>query len=260
MKRKRQIWILVLLIAVICGCLMIPVYNYYTPASERAVYTCEQPQDDTLRIAMIGDSWVFLHYPYNDTLKNLISQKTGRPVKVSAYGLCGKTSKEVYHSFFNDQTMQALLKQGADYCFISVGINDTYKKIGADYYAQSTSYILRFLIQNNIKAILLEIPDYDIYYAYEHQSTEKKFLRQLSMLVTGSKLDCREDYRQALMRQMQETGIEKQITIFQFPYSMEYYQPDRMHLNNKGYQLLDSCIASVLMASYEGYWQYNYQL
>lgn len=242
MKRKRHIRILVLLIAVICGCLMIPVYNYYAPASERTVYNCERHQDDTLRIAMIGDSWVFLHYPYNDTLENLISQKAGRPAKVSAYGLCGKTSKEVYYSFFNDQTMQALMKQGADYCFISVGINDTYKKIGAHYYAQSTAHILRFLLQNNIKPILLEIPDYDINYAFEHQTTEKKLFRRLSMLVTCSQLDCREDYRQELMRQLQETGIDKQITILQFPYSMEYYQPDRMHLNNKGYQLLDSCI------------------
>jgi lysophospholipase L1-like esterase len=138
--------------------------------------------------------------------------------------------------------MQALMKQSANYCFISVGINDTYKKMGAHYYAQSTAHILRFLLQNNIKPILLEIPDYDINYAYEHQTTSKKLLRQLSMLVTCSHLDCREDYRQALMRQLQETGIDKQITILQFPYSMEYYQPDRMHLNNKGYQLLDSCI------------------
>ena len=260
MKKNKHIWIPLLLIAIICGYMAIPAYNYYAPPSEQDIYTCQQNSDDTLRLAMIGDSWVSFHYPFNYTLENLISQKAQKPVKISAYGLCGKTSKEIYHSIFNDKTMQDLLKQGADYCFISIGINDTYKKIGADYYAQSTSYILRFLIQNNIKPILLEIPDYDIYYAYEHQSIEKKFLRQLSMLVTGSKLDCREDYRQALMRQIQETGIEKQITILQFPYSMEYYQPDRMHLNNKGYQLLDSCIASVLTASYEGYWQYNYQL
>ena len=242
MKKKRHIRILILFFAVICGCLMIPVYNYYAPASERAAYTCEQHQDDTLRIAMIGDSWVFLHYPYNDTLGNLISQKTGRPVKVSAYGQCGKTSKEVYYSFFNDQTMQALIKQGADYCFISVGINDTYKKMGAHYYAQSTAHILRFLLQNNIKPILLEIPDYDINYAYEHQTTGKKLLRQLSMLVTCSQLDCREDYRQALILQLQELSIVNEISILHFPYSMEYYDSDRMHLNTKGYQLLDSCI------------------
>ena len=247
MKRKRHIRILVLLIAVICGCLMIPVYNYYAPASERTVYNCERHQDDTLRIAMIGDSWVFLHYPYNDTLENLISQKAGRPAKVSAYGLCGKTSKEVYYSFFNDQTMQALMKQGADYCFISVGINDTYKKMGAHYYAQSTAYILRFLLQNNIKPILLEIPDYDINYAYEHQTTSKKLLRQLSMLVTCSQMDCREQYRQALMLQLRELGIENEISLLRIPYSMEYYNADRMHLNAKGYQLLDSCICECLL-------------
>lgn len=225
---------------------MIPVYNYYAPASERDIYTCEQHQNDTLRIAMIGDSWVFLHYPYNETLENLISRKKKRPVKVSAYGLCGKTSKEVYNSFFNDQAIQSLLEQGADYCFISVGINDTYKKMGANYYTQSTAFILRFLLQNNIKPILLEIPNYDINYAYEHQTTSKKLLRQLSMLVTCSQIDCREEYRHALIHQLQDLGIENHIIILRFPYSMDYYEADRMHLSDKGYQLLDSCISESL--------------
>ena len=136
MRKIKSIGFIAILVFICIG-LLIPAYNYYAPATERPAYTCQQYQDDTIRIAMIGDSWVFFHYQYNDTLVDLINQKTGKPVKVSAYGLCGKTSKEIYQSFFDDQIMKALLEHGADYCFISVGINDTYKKMGARYFSKS---------------------------------------------------------------------------------------------------------------------------
>ena len=242
--RKNKIILLIMTLVLICIGLAIPVHNYYNPASERSAYTCQQHQDDTLRLAMIGDSWVFNHYPYNDTLASMIRQIIKKPTIVSAYGLCGKTSKEVYQSIFEDQTMRNILEKGTDYCFVSVGINDTYKKMGAKYYAQSSINILRFFLKNNIKPILLEIPNYDINYAYEHQTADRKLFRQLSMLLTRSELDCRQEYRQALAHELVKTSIGEQIQIIHFPGTLEYYKSDRMHLNEKGYHILDSCIAN----------------
>ena len=94
--RKKESILTFCAFVLICIGLMIPAYNYYAPASEHPTYTCQQHQDDTLRLAMIGDSWVFNHYPYNDTLASMIRQIIKKPTIVSAYGLCGKTSKEVY--------------------------------------------------------------------------------------------------------------------------------------------------------------------
>lgn len=242
--RKNKIILIILALVLICIGLAIPVNNYYTPASKRPTYTCQHHQDDTLRLTMIGDSWVFNHYPYNDTLAFIIRQKIKKPAIVSAYGLCGKTSREVYQSIFEDQTMRNILEKGADYCFVSVGINDTYKKMGAKYYAQSSINILRFLLKNNIKPILLEIPNYDINYAYEHQTADKKLLRQLSMLLTRSELDCRQEYCQALAHELVKTSIGEQIQIIHFPGTPGYYKSDRMHLNEKGYHILDSCIVN----------------
>ena len=242
--RKKESILTFCALVLICIGLAIPTYNYYAPASERPTYTCQQHQDDTLRIAMIGDSWVFNHYPYNDTLASMIRQIIKKPTIVSAYGLCGKTSKEVYQSIFENQTMRNILEKGTDYCFVSVGINDTYKKMGAKYYAQNSINILRFLLKNNIKPILLEIPNYDINYAYEHQTADRKLFRQLSMLLTRSDIDCRQEYRQALAHELVKTSIGEQIQIIHFPGTLEYYKSDRMHLNEKGYHILDSCIAN----------------
>ena len=248
MRKKKHIWIIAICVFICIG-LLIPAYNYYAPATERPAYTCQQYQDDTIRIAMIGDSWVFFHYQYNDTLADQINQKTGKPVKVSAYGLCGKTSKEIYQNIFDDQIMKDLLEQGADYCFISVGINDTYKKMGANYYSHSTICILRFLLKNNIKPILLEIPNYGIHYVYEHQSFDRKFLRQISMLLTNSKIDCIKDYQQSLLQVLCKENLDNKIIIIRHTWSMENYKTDKMHLNNKGYKALDSCILSCIMKS-----------
>ncbi len=222
-------------------------WKYYGLATERASYACLHHQDDTLRLAIIGDSWAHLHQPHDSLLQQTISKQTGRSVKVNSYGLCGQTSKEVYQSMFNDEGMHRLLSEGADYCFISVGINDTYKKIGANYYAHHTCMILRFLLQNGITPILLEIPDYDIAYTYEHQTLQKKLLRQLSMVITGSALDCREDYRQALRKAMETQPLMSgTVIIANQHWDRSLYIADRMHLNSRGYQVLDSIIANQL--------------
>jgi len=248
MRKIKSIGFIAILVFICIG-LLIPAYNYYAPATERPAYTCQEYQDDTIRIAMIGDSWVFFHYQYNDTLVDLINQKTGKPVKVSAYGLCGKTSKEIYQSFFDDQIMKALLEHGADYCFISVGINDTYKKMGARYFSKSTICILHFLLQNNIKPILMEIPNYEISCVYIRQTICRKLIRRLSMLITNSSVDCIEDYRQTLMRELCKESLDNQIIILRHTWSIGQYQTDRMHLNNIGYKALDSCISSCIITS-----------
>jgi lysophospholipase L1-like esterase len=149
---------------------------------------------------------------------------------------------------FNDRGLRRQLSEGADYCFISVGINDTYKKMGADYFAHHTCLILRFMLQNGITPILLEIPDYDIAYTYEHQTVRKKLLRQLSMGITHSTLDCREDYRQALRTAMEEERLASSIVIIANQHwDASLYAADRMHLNKRGYQVLDSLIVKHLL-------------
>lgn len=224
-------------------------YNYYADVPERAPYPSQYHNDDTLRVILIGDSWTCYHHEHDAHLSQLLQDLTQQPVTVVSYGLCGKTSKEIYQSLFNDNGMRQLLTRGTDYCFISVGINDTYKKTGAASYAQHTLQTLRFLHTNHITPILLEIPNYDIEFAFERQTTPRKMLRYLSMLLTGSSIDCREAYRKALHETIQSNGISRDLLLIPpQPWSMNLYQHDRMHLNNQGYHILDSCIAHMILS------------
>ena len=226
--------------------------QYYGLASRQPSYSCEHPSADTLRIAFIGDSWAFLHQPYDDSLALTVSRQTGHPVKVCSYGLCGMTSKEVYLSMFQDTSLRRLVSQGVHCCIVSVGINDSYKKMSPDYYVYHTLLIARLLIDNGITPVLMEIPCYDVALAYERQTAIRKLLRRLSMLVTGSPIDCLAAYRQTLRSSLQVQQLSSQVLLLPaMPADWSLWQPDRMHLNEKGYARLDACIATILSNAQE---------
>lgn len=246
-------WIIVLTLAVSSlGCIVIgyAFYNYYTPSTERRAYIIPHHNDDTLRVAYIGDSWAAMHKGYDCILAQIIEDSIHQPVKVSSFGIHGKTSKEIYESLFENQSMHTFMMQGYDYCFISAGINDTYKKMSTDYYKKSMDHIIRFLLINHIHPIILDIPDYNIVKAYERQRTAHKTLRRISISVTGSQINCKQTFRNALSDLINENS-EWKISILKYQewnsdYQNDlklYYLSDGMHLNKKGYNRLDSCIA-----------------
>ena len=156
---KRWLIILPLAIFSLC-CIAIgyAFYNYYTPPTERKAYIIPHHNDDTLRVAYIGDSWAAMHKEHECILAQIIEDSIHRPVKVSSFGIHGKTSKEIYENMFDNQGLHQFMMQGYDFCFISAGINDTYKKMSTDYYKKSMDHMIRFLLTNHIHPIILDIP------------------------------------------------------------------------------------------------------
>lgn len=227
------------------------LYNYYAPPTEREAYIIPRHHDDTLRIAYIGDSWAAMHKEHKCIIAQMIEDCIHRPVKVSSFGIHGKTSKEIYHNLFENNEMRSFMMQGFDYCFISVGINDTYKKMSTDYYKISMEYLIRFMLTNHISPVVLEIPDYDISKAYDRQQPTRKFLRKFSTLITRSQMDCKQIFRITLEELVSNNNYRHQINVIKFQewnndYNEDlksYYMSDGMHLNQRGYLKLDSCIA-----------------
>ena len=185
----------VLLSLIVLVCLSIYVgrkfYIYYSPAKEKTFFRTIQHHDDTIRIAYIGDSWAFGHHDHSCVIAQLIEDSLHRPVTVESYGIGGLTSKEIYNALSETDSFKHFMKKGYNYCFISAGINDTYKKMSTLYYQKSMDCIIRFLLANNIHPIIQEIPDYNIERAFEKQKTSNKIIRHLSMFVNDTPLDCR---------------------------------------------------------------------
>lgn len=245
--------LIILLIALITTCIIIGVklYSYYAPAQLRPPYRTVQHHNDTIRIAYIGDSWAFGHKFHDCKIADILSKELSRPVCVSSYGIGGLTSKEIYHALFELENLRCFMERGYDYCYISAGINDTYKKMSTAYYKNSMDCIIRFLLTNKIHPIIQEIPDYNIDKAYDNQKPDKKFIRQLSMFINHSKLDCRQDFRDALDELINEKDYNDKISVIRYKsWNNDYendlnilYLNDGMHLNKAGYQVLDSMIA-----------------
>ena len=246
-------WLIILLIIITITCIAIgyAFYEYYTPPTEREAYKIPRHHDDTLRIAYIGDSWAAMHKEHECIIARMVEDSIHRPVKISSFGIHGKTSKEIYDNLFDNKDMHSFMMQGYDFCLISAGINDTYKKMSANYYRVSMGSIIHFMLTNHIHPIILDIPDYDIVKAYYRQLSVRKLLRMISMFITESQMDCKQEYRNTLTELVNNFKNNNHISILKYQEwnnnycndIKKYYLGDGMHLNKMGYEKLDSCIA-----------------
>lgn len=254
---KRIIWSLIFIAVCICISLAYKMYKYYAPPQIREPYQMNNTENDTLRIAYIGDSWAFFHKEYNSIIEHILCDSLHRPIMVHSFGICGLTSKEIYESLYDDNEFRNFLEQHKyNYCFISAGINDTYKKMSTSYYQKSMDGIIQLFLAKQIRPIIMEIPDYDIQKAYKWQTVDKKALRRLSMFINNKPLDCKQLFRDALDKLIQGKGYADKVSIIRYQsWNNDYlndlntlYLRDGMHLNEKGYAKLDSVIAHTIIA------------
>lgn len=254
--RKKVLYICIFIaICIIIG-IVYSFYRYYAPPKLRQPYQTNTTPDDTLRIAFIGDSWAFMHKYHECMIPQLLQDSLHRPVKVHSYGVCGLTSKEIYENIFdNNDFKQFLSKRRYEYCYVSAGINDTYKKMSTSYYQQSMDGIIQFLLSNHIHPIIQEIPDYDINLSFERQKTSRKILRRLSMIINNTPLDCKQLFRDALEELIHEKKYSNKVSIIRYKSWNgnddndldNLYRSDRLHLNDNGYVTLDRAITKEIL-------------
>ena len=86
----------------------------------------------------------------------------------------------------------------------------------------------------------------------------QKFRRHFSMAVTGSSLDCRNENRQALNYMIEQNGYSSKVIVLKkdkwnplgFKDSRHLYKEDEIHLNHKGYEILDNYIITSILKDY----------
>lgn len=247
---RHRMFFILFFVSLLVIYLIYEAYIYYAPPQTYKPYTITKRNDDTLRIAYIGDSWANYHTPFDSTMSQMAEAILHIPVKVSSYGICGLTSKEIYEEIFVNDRMRLFLSRGYDYCFISAGINDTYKKMSIKYYKESIDNIIQFMLANQVTPIILEIPNYDIEKAYYNQKPSRKLLRRVSMKITGTPMNCKQTFRNALDELIQRKYKNNEIQVIRYKEwnghfhtdQDKLYQEDGMHLNMKGYEALDRCV------------------
>ena len=244
---------------------------YYRPSEVFNTYEVTKHDDDTLRVIMIGDSWVYFHETLrrDSTLELKIKKEIGhKRVKLLAKGKGGAVSGEIYNYMSAERMLvaeydlnncsQPIIEQGADYCIISAGINDARQRRGKQYYVTNYYQIIRFLLSKGIRPVVMEIPEVEVDEAYEGNTLYYQLRSRIVMRMMETNLYGTHDYRQALKDSLVARHLMDSVLYIPaaswnpegWHDKRNIYADDHFHLNLNGYELLDSTFAAEIVKDY----------
>ena len=257
-----------LIVCLFCILLSFILYRYYQYRwnhlwvfeNERKLYPVAYHDDDTLRIAMIGDSWAAMRsHDIDNALQTKLNNQTKLSVKMVSKGKGGEKSRGIYQLLFeeNDKNgTKAIIASGLDYCIVSAGINDAAANLGSHQYCYYMRLILNLLLSNNICPILIEIPDVNIWYVYKDKPLKDLASDYIRSLMSHCNMYQIKEYRDSLQSMLEEESYTDSVIYIRLSewngnstaINKMLFLPDQMHLNNNGYELLDSCIVNAIEA------------
>lgn len=226
-------------------------------------YQVQSHHDDTLRVVMIGDSWSAMHYEagMDSIFQAQLNGMTDCPVIVKSRGRGGEKSRGIYNLMFEygEYGTRSVLSEGPDYCIVLAGINDAAANRGVLQYLYHYKLILKFLLSNNIRPVVVEIPDVNIWDLYSPKPIKDFLGDYLKSMMTGCDMYNYHEYREALLSMLIEENMMKEIVLIPMKewngneenINKSLFLKDQIHLNRKGYELLDSCIAKKIYEDYK---------
>lgn len=219
--------------------------------------------DDTLRVVMIGDSWAGMHQlaGFDSILHSQLSCLTASPVTVKSCGKGGEKTRGIYCLMFEDgpDGTRHVLSEGPDYCIVLAGINDAAANRGVDQYLYHYRLILDFLLSNNIRPVVVEIPNVNISALYSEKPLRDFWGDYLKSTMTGCEMYNYQEYRKAMINMLMNDNLMKDIVFISMKdwngdgetINDRLFLDDQIHLNQRGYELLDSCIAESIAKDYK---------
>ena len=260
MKRKTAFFLLIIFLLFISLCF----YKYYR---WKYLWSLDEPIesyrvkhhfDDTVRVVMIGDSWAEMHNrSIGDVVfQNKLESALKCPVLFHSSGMGGAKTKEIYQLLFSttDNGTMSLLQGGADYCILLAGINDSAANLGTTQFCHYYRQILNLLLRNGICPIVVELPNVRIWDLYINKPLKDITVDYLRSWMTNSPMYDFSDYRVALNNMLNDENLVDSVVFIEMSgwnknspeIDEELFIDDRIHLNNRGYELMDSCIISAL--------------
>ena len=266
---------LIILLVVVVSCIMIllllSLYYYHRwkvlweLEEPRSVYSVSHNDNDTLRVIMIGDSWAEIHseLQMDSILQQNLSQLASRPVEVISKGKGGMRSRGIYDLMFKTEGYgtKPLVDLGADYCIISAGINDASANLGTHQYCYYMKLIIQLLLANGIRPVIIEAPDVNIWKLFGERPYKSIIVDFVRSLMTGCRMYHYTEYREALKDMIISERLMDSVVYVSMngwngegtALNLDLFLDDQLHLNRKGYELLDSCIASAIAEDFRRY-------
>lgn len=254
-KKSHIISLIILLILVSLIYIGSLFRNYYSYAEDIVSSHSNTTQNnDTITVIFFGDSWASYHSKYDQQLKRRIESKLIKTAKVISRGTVGAKTKFIYTAMHDDPPTgtKELIELSPDYAIISAGINDAVAKMGAENYCHHYHLIIKELISAGIKPIIIDMPQVDYRAIYQRESLVTRIRHRISAWYTGAPLWSFEDYHTALQSLISQYETNKHLIYIPasewnpkgYKDYRHLYLDDHIHLNEKGYNILDSCITS----------------
>lgn len=252
----------------VIGCLLLLciAYVYYYArwshlwlvCQKEPIYVTDKCSDDTLRVIMIGDSWAGIHSEMHmdSYLCFELKKYVSYPVVVLSKGKGGEKSRGIYHQLFqmNTDGTKPLILAGVNYCIVLAGINDAAANLGTKQFCAHYRMILDFLLAKNIRPVIIEIPDVDIWNVYYEKPWKDLLTDFLRSTMTGCRMYSFHEYREDLKAMLMEEHLIDRVVYVPMAcwneggesISQNMFMTDRVHLNRRGYEKLDACIAKAI--------------
>lgn len=264
---KRSSCMIIGVFVVLVMAMIVAAYYYYycswkhmwSIASTRESYIIHKPDDDTIRVLMIGDSWAANHswMQMDSFLQKSLEECVCKPVVVRSKGRGGEKSKGIYQLMFQPEGdgTKKLLLSGADYCIVSAGINDAAANWGTKQFCAHYLKIIDFLLANGVCPVVIEIPNVDIKGLYKGKNMKDSFVDFLRSTMTHCGMYNYPEYREALLAMLDEKGLREKVLIVSLKdwygdcpeMNWSLFLDDGIHLNHQGYELLDVGITTAIV-------------
>lgn len=251
-NKKLKIFIYSAILLIVISIVSVALYIYKD--REFLTYTESvnpiELNDDTVKIGIIGDSWVASE-KLDTQIKSQLT-KQGVDADVISSGHPGANSKKILNNLISEQgdfsSNYILLDEDVKYIVIIAGVNDTAGHMGKDFYSHHVSEITRIINESGKIPIILEVPEYGI----EEPEAFKSALKHniYKYLFDNGNADVIESYRDQLSEKLKSSNLTYKIIPFppvieDYHQSLELYQ-DPHHLNESGNEILAEYIASEL--------------
>ena len=189
--------------------------------------------DDTLRVVMIGDSWAGMHKEtgMDSFLQGKLNIFAECPVIVKSCGKGGEKSRGIYRLIFEygKYGTRSILSEGPDYCIVMAGINDAAANRGVRQYLYHYILILDFLLGNNIRPVVVEIPDANIWALNSQKPMKDLFGDYLKSIMTCCDMYNYHEYREALLSMLKEKDMMKEVVFI----PMKEWNGDEETINDR---------------------------
>ena len=200
---------------------------------------------------MIGDSWVGMRTGIeNSHLQQQLTELTGFPTMVWTKGTGGAKSRDIYLHVFDKNGTRPLMEEGPDFCAVFAGINDASANLGTTQFRHHFKLILQFLLKNDICPIVVEIPDVNIWTVKNDKPLKDLAGDYVKSIMTGCDMYCYANYREELNKMLIQEELLDEVVFVPIKewcgnevQMQEMFLDDMIHLNEKGYVMMDSCIA-----------------